>query len=81
MIARESPISTRSVIHHSAVENSKKEVVCLLGRKDTVRTIHDPPSLGEAVGGWDSFQAIEPYLNSPSEAVVNSSFEEADLDL
>ena len=55
--------------------------VCLLGRKDTVRTIHDPPSLGEAVGGWDSFQAIEPYLNSPSEAVVNSSFEEADLDL
>ena len=25
--------------------------VCLLGRKDTVRTIHDPPSLGEAVGG------------------------------
>ena len=32
VIARESPISTRSVIHHSAVENSKKEVVCLLGR-------------------------------------------------
>ena len=25
--------------------------VCLLGRKDTVRTIHDPSSLGEAVGG------------------------------
>jgi hypothetical protein len=51
VIARESPISTRSVIHHSAVKNSKKEVVCLLGRKDTVRTVHDPPSLGEVVGG------------------------------
>ena len=25
--------------------------VCLLGRKDTVRTIHDPTSLGEEVGG------------------------------
>ena len=39
------------------------------------------PRVVMSVGGWDSFQAIEPYLNSPSEAVVNSSFEEADLDL
>jgi hypothetical protein len=33
----------------------------------------------ELVGGWDSFQAIEPYLNSPSEVVVNDAFEEAGL--
>ena len=38
------------------------------------------PRVVMSVGGWDSFQAIEPYLNSPSEDVVNSAFEEADLD-
>ena len=37
------------------------------------------PRVVMSVGGWDSFQAIEPYLNSPSEDVVNSSFEEANL--
>lgn len=24
-----------------------------------------------AVGGWDSFAAIEPYLNAPSEDVID----------
>lgn len=37
------------------------------------------PRVVMAVGGWSSFQAIEPYLNSPSEDVVNSAFEEAGL--
>ena len=37
------------------------------------------PRVVMSVGGWDSFQAIEPYLNSPSEDVVNRAFEEADL--
>jgi hypothetical protein len=32
-----------------------------------------------AVGGWSSFAAIEPYLNSPSEDVINEAFDEAGL--
>lgn len=31
------------------------------------------------VGGWDSFQVIEPYLNAPIPNVVNEAFEEAGL--
>lgn len=31
------------------------------------------------VGGWDSFQTIEPYLNAPTPEVVNEAFEEAGL--
>jgi len=37
------------------------------------------PRVVMQVGGWDSFQAIEPYLNAPTPAVVNEAFEEADL--
>ncbi|MDS0473788.1 site-specific integrase [Natrinema sp. 1APR25-10V2] len=37
------------------------------------------PRVVMAIGGWDSFQAIEPYLNSPTPEVVNEAFEEADL--
>ncbi len=37
------------------------------------------PRVVMAVGGWDSFQAIEPYLNSPTPDVVNEAFEEAEL--
>lgn len=37
------------------------------------------PRVVMAVGGWDSFQAIEPYLNAPSETVVNSAFDTADV--
>jgi len=37
------------------------------------------PRVVMSVGGWDSFQAIEPYLNSPSEEVVNSAFDETGL--
>lgn len=32
-----------------------------------------------AVGGWDSFQAIESYLNAPTADVVNEAFEDAGL--
>jgi len=32
-----------------------------------------------AVGGWDSFAAIEPYLNAPSEQVINDAFDAVDL--
>lgn len=37
------------------------------------------PRVVMQVGGWDSFQAIEPYLNAPTPAVVNEAFEEAGL--
>lgn len=37
------------------------------------------PRVVMQVGGWDSFQAIEPYLNSPTSEVVNEAFEEANL--
>jgi len=37
------------------------------------------PRVVMQVGGWDSFQAIEPYLNAPTEDVVDDAFEEAGL--
>lgn len=37
------------------------------------------PRVVMQVGGWDSFAAIEPYLNSPTPEVVNKAFEEAGL--
>lgn len=37
------------------------------------------PRVVMQVGGWSSFQAIEPYLNAPTPDVVNRAFEEADL--
>ena len=33
------------------------------------------PRVVMAVGGWDSFAAIEPYLKSPSEQVINDAFD------
>ncbi|MFC6987501.1 site-specific integrase [Haloplanus sp. GCM10025708] len=37
------------------------------------------PRVVMQVGGWDSFAAIEPYLNAPTPDVVNEAFEEAGL--
>jgi integrase len=37
------------------------------------------PRVVMAVGGWSSFQAIEPYLNAPTETVVNEAFDDAGL--
>jgi integrase len=37
------------------------------------------PRVVMAVGGWDSFQAIEPCLNAPRPSVVNNAFDKADL--
>ncbi|WP_254841146.1 site-specific integrase [Natronomonas marina] len=37
------------------------------------------PRVVMQVGGWDSFQAIEPYLNAPTPQVVNEAFEEAEI--
>jgi integrase len=37
------------------------------------------PRVVMQIGGWDSFQAIEPYLNAPTPDVVDDAFEEAEL--
>ncbi|SEH62934.1 Phage integrase family protein [Halopenitus malekzadehii] len=37
------------------------------------------PRVVMQVGGWDSFQAIEPYLNAPTPSVVDDAFEGAGL--
>lgn len=37
------------------------------------------PRVVMQVGGWDSFQAIEPYLNAPTQDVVDEAFEAAGL--
>lgn len=37
------------------------------------------PRVVMEVGGWDSYQAIEPYLKAPTPEVVNKAFEEAGL--
>lgn len=37
------------------------------------------PRVVMQVGGWDSFTAIEPYLNSPTPDVVNAAFEKVNL--
>ena len=36
------------------------------------------PRVVMQVGGWDSFQAIEPYLNAPTPEVVDEAFSELD---
>lgn len=37
------------------------------------------PRVVMAVGGWNSFAAIEPYLNAPSEDVIDDAFSEVNL--
>jgi len=37
------------------------------------------PRVVMAVGGWDSFAAIEPYLNAPSEEIIDQAFAEIKL--
>jgi integrase len=37
------------------------------------------PRVVMAVGGWDSFAAIEPYLNAPSEEVIDDAFAAVDM--
>jgi hypothetical protein len=34
------------------------------------------PRVVMAVGGWDSFAAIEPYLTEPTEDVIDNAFTE-----
>ena len=36
------------------------------------------PRVVMAVGGWDSFAAIEPYLTEPTEAVIDEAFQQVE---
>ena len=36
------------------------------------------PRVVMEVGGWSSYEAIKPYLNAPTDEVVNQAFEEVD---
>jgi len=36
------------------------------------------PRVVMAIGGWDSFKAIEPYLNAPSEDVINEELSDVE---
>jgi len=37
------------------------------------------PRVVMAVGGWNSFEALEPYLNAPTAEVVNDEFENSKI--
>nr|WP_303704293.1 site-specific integrase [Haloquadratum walsbyi] len=37
------------------------------------------PRVLMAVGGWNSFDAIEPYLNEPTDTVINDAFSRIDF--
>lgn len=53
-----------------------------LRRRFAQRTLVDKqvnPRVVMAVGGWDSFEALKPYLNAPTPDVVNEEFDAAGL--
>jgi len=37
------------------------------------------PRVVMTVGGWSSFEAMKPYLNSPSEDVINDAFDDVEV--
>jgi hypothetical protein len=47
--------------------------------ENTARVDRQMNSRVVQVGGWDSFQAIEPHLNAPTPEVVNDAFEDAGI--
>ncbi|MDS0223805.1 site-specific integrase [Haloarcula sp. S1AR25-5A] len=63
----------------SGVEDFRKVSTHDLRRRFAQRLLVDQqmnPRVVMAVGGWDSFAAIEPYLNAPSEDVIDDAFAE-----
>jgi integrase len=53
-----------------------------LRRRFALRLLVDEnmnPRVVMQVGGWDSFQAIEPYLNAPTPEVVDDAFSEVEI--
>ncbi len=85
-----SPRGVRSVVERTAARAAEEtgdpdyEYVSshVLRRRFAQRLLVDNsmnPRVVMAVGGWASFQAIEPYLNAPTPDVVNEAFESAGL--
>jgi integrase len=66
----------------TGVEDFRKVSTHDLRRRFAQRLLVDEamnPRVVMQVGGWSSFQAIEPYLNAPSEDVVDHAFAEVDV--
>ena len=66
----------------TGVEDFRKVSTHDLRRRFAQRLLVDEamnPRVVMQVGGWSSFQAIEPYLNAPSEDVVDDAFAEVDV--
>jgi len=66
----------------TGVEDFRKVSTHDLRRRFAQRLLVDEamnPRVVMQVGGWSSFQAIEPYLNAPSEDVVDEAFAEVDV--
>lgn len=84
------PVTVRRVVNNITVEaadqTGKEDFLDVsshdLRRRFAQRLLVDEgmnPRVVMAVGGWSSFAAIEPYLNAPSEDVINEAFDEAGL--
>lgn len=68
---------TERAARRTGVEDFQKVSTHDLRRRFAQRLLVDQrmnPRVVMAVGGWDSFAAIEPYLNAPSEDVVDEAF-------
>ena len=66
----------------TGVEDFQKVSTHDLRRRFAQRLLVDEemnPRVVMQVGGWSSFQAIEPYLNAPTEDVVDDAFAEVDV--
>ncbi|MFC7059933.1 site-specific integrase [Halovenus salina] len=66
----------------TGVEDFRKVSTHDLRRRFAQRLLVDEamnPRVVMQVGGWSSFQAIEPYLNAPSEDIVDDAFSEVDV--
>lgn len=64
------------------VEDFRKVSTHDLRRRFAQRLLVDErmnPRVVMQVGGWSSFQAIEPYLNAPSEDIVDEAFANAEI--
>jgi len=66
----------------TGIEDFRKVSTHDLRRRFAQRLLVDEemnPRVVMQVGGWSSFQAIEPYLNAPTEDVVDDAFAQADV--
>lgn len=66
----------------TGVEDFQKVSTHDLRRRFAQRLLVDEqmnPRVVMAIGGWDSFAAIEPYLNAPSEDVIDEAFQKVNL--